>query len=200
MCCVLVIFTTALPVTESLSPSLTFVLQSSCFSRNKCKIFSFYPGKSECLLHRECGRRRSCSDCLSGPLAPRVTQCPTVARLTQQSCLVCSLQPNTTKTDPTQDYDDYSGDGSGDYPDDSDYDSGGSQDDVNIDDGLLDDVFEGEVGPRNNKNAGTGGGSGSGGCTSCQTMVVCVMGGSNSQVRPILQSLSTSHLTSGSRV
>ena len=60
---------------------------------------------------------------------------------------------------------------------DYDSDEGPDQDDVNIDDGLLDDVFEGEVGPRNKK---TGGG---GDCSSCQAMVVCVMGGSNSQVR-----------------
>ena len=60
---------------------------------------------------------------------------------------------------------------------DYDSDEGPDQDDVNIDDGLLDDVFEGEVGPRNKK-------TGSGGdCSSCQAMVVCVMGGSNSQVR-----------------
>ena len=153
-------------------------------------MFSLFPGRSQCVLLRRCGQRTVCTDCLSGPLHPRVSQCPRVARLTQQSCPSCPCTACTDTEDDLGDQEDESQYEDPDYDpeeyDDSEPEEG--QDDVNIDDGLLDDVFEDEVAPRNNNkqsNNNAGGGVGSGGCSSCEMTVVCVMGGSNSQVSQI---------------
>ena len=167
-------------------------MQAACFSRDSCSEFTHFPGaRAKCVLYRGCDqKRRGCTSCLSGPLLPRVSQCPAQARLSEgqgqceacapSPCIVCQLAPGDTggagdrevrdsQADDTYDdtYDE-SEDQGDDTSDESD------EDDVNIDDGLLDDVFEessNSPAPRNNNPQ----------CNSC-SMAVCVMGGANEQV------------------
>ena len=115
----------------------------------------------------------------------RISQCPSVSRLTSRPrsaaqvrddcttcppnpCMICQMTPQAGN-DATDDYD---------YDDTEEDDTGddSEEDNVNIDDGLLDDAFEEsgvdvDVEPR-------GGGDQ---CNSCD-MAVCVMGGGNAQV------------------
>ena len=141
------------------------------------------------MLYRGCDqRRRGCSSCLTGPLLPRVSQCPAQARLSSgqggcdscapSPCIVCQLAPGDSGDREVKDYqtDDDSYDDSYDDSDDQGDDTSdeSEEDDVNIDDGLLDDVFEessNSPAPRNNNPQ----------CNSC-SMAVCVMGGANDQV------------------
>lgn len=56
--------------------------QQLCFATPRCTAFTFFEkksskGKSRCSLFRKCSseRRRRCSNCLSGPIMPRVADC-----------------------------------------------------------------------------------------------------------------------------